>query len=533
MVTLLVAMIVGVWIGFRVGMAIPPVDHEDDEQGRALFKMNYALNVINKRYVDSIALDTLVDQSLNALLFSLDPHSSYLSQEDFAREEEQIEGQIEGIGVLLNMKNDTVRLLQVLPQSPAEQTILRPGDQILAVNGEAVAGQKYSLDKIISKIKGPRNSPVTLSIHRYGETTPRNVTMRRNAIPTPSIAYHDMLTDTIGYVYISSFTLTTGNEFRQCLQQLKARGMRHLILDLRGNGGGLMAIAESVANELLPADRLIVYVQGAHQPREETYSTGGGLFTEGSVTVLINENSASSSEIVAGAIQDNDRGLVVGRRSFGKGLVQNRIMLPDHSAMHITTARYYTPSGRCIQRAYDNGSTVYMLEHYLNMYNDSAYHRTNDTVTYHTREGRIVYGGGGIMPDYLLQMESDKAFVYYNELRDANLYSEVALNEVTRHWEQLTTAYPDADSFVKNYTVSNALFEQLLRDGDAKKIKRNPVCIHKYGHDMRRLIKAEMARYLYGDQAYFPTLLPADTDLSRTLRLIEEGAATNTTQTKK
>ncbi len=522
------AFIIGVWIGDRFSEATPHLGNE--EQGRALYKLDYALNIINRNYVDSLSLDTLIDLSLDAMLYSLDPHSIYLDPQTVKREEEQMVGRFDGIGVLMDKHNDTARVLQVKPNGPAAQVHMRPGDQILMVDGDTVAGQNYPLDKIIAKIKGPRRSNVTLGILRPGDTTARNITLRRSAIATPSIDYYDMLTDTIGYVSITSFSRTTGKEFRHSLQQLKERGMTHLILDLRGNGGGSMEAAERVANELLPANRPIVYTQGAHRMREESRSYGSGLFSTGGLTVMINENSASASEIVAGAIQDNDRGMVVGRRSFGKGLVQSQLPLPDNSALRITTSRYYTPSGRCIQRAYDKGSTAYMLVHYLNMYSDSARYLTPDTMPYRTRNGRIVYGGGGIMPDHLLHAEMDEKVVYFNQLKEAGLFSEVALNEVIRRWEMLMEKYPDADSFVEKYRVSDTLFDQLLQAGDSKKIERQAPGIAKYNNEMRHLLKAHMARYLYDEAAFYRILLPDDSELHRTIRFVEEGNGVATTQ---
>ncbi len=521
----LLVLVLGVWLGYRLSALRSLVyDAGDSEYAQAVHKFSRTFDIIRNDYVDSIDYNTLVDHSIEALLLSLDPHSFYLDPETSAFEDEQREGSLDGIGVRMSMVNDTSRIIHVIEEGPAAKSILRPGDKILVVDGDTVAGKGYKIEQVVAKVKGPRRSKVTLSILRPGETAPRDVSLQRASIFTPSVQYYDMLTDTIGYIYISSFTLTTGREFHNGLLQLKQRGMRHLILDMRDNGGGLLEAAKSVANELLPADRLIVYLQGDKWPRSEVHSTGGGLFTEGGITVLINEETVSASEIVAGAIQDNDRGMVVGQRSYGKGLVQHTYRLPDNSAVNITVARYYTPSGRCIQLPYKGG--IYMMDYYLNRIfsSDSALYYAADTVPYYTREGRVVYGGGGIMPDYKLPVESDRDVIYFNKVRQAGLYGLVALEEVAINWEELKRDYPDADAFVKRYQVDAELFNKLLSAADGRGIKRNPAGIAKYGDDMRVLLKAEMAKCLYNDHAYYRILSSLDRELSHVLRFIEAGS---------
>lgn len=521
-----VALAVGIWVGTKMSPYYLPVHGQDGKRNFALRKLNYAMDLVEKQYVDTIQYDTLVDKTLTAMLYALDPHSIYLSREELDKEDEQLRGHIDGIGILLNMQSDTVRVLQVLPGSPASHVDLRPGDCILKVDGKAVAHQNMGIQKIIDMIKGPSHTRVQLVVKRVGQEGQRKVTIRRGSITTPSVGYAGMLTDTVGYVSLTSFTQTSASEFSAALQQLKGKGMKHLVLDLRGNGGGLMSAAEGVADELLPGNELIVYMQGAHQPRVENRSTPGGLFCHGGVTVLVNENSASASEIVAGAIQDNDRGLVVGRRSFGKGLVQNQFPLPDRSALQLTTARYYTPSGRCIQRPYDKGNDAYLMDYIMRVYDvegeeDSA---AGDTTRYYTQKGHVVYGGGGIKPDYPLPAVTDKAFIYYNQLQASNLYTNVALNYVARNWTMLKSRYPTQDLFVKDYETPAALLEQLLHAGDTAGVRRDPQCIAKYGGDMRQQLKSVVGLCLYGDEVRYRIMLQRDSELQRALKFIEGGS---------
>lgn len=517
----------GIWIGTKLSPYYIPGRGKDSMRNFALRKLNYAMDLVEKEYVDPIKYDTLVDRTLSAMLYSLDPHSTYMSRKDLQREDEMLHGHIEGIGVLLAVYDDTTRVLQVLPDGPASKAHLQPGDCIVKVNGEKVAHKGLAVEDIIDRIRGPRHSHVQLAIKRYGQEGQLNVNITRGSIGTPSLGYAGMLTDTIGYVSLTSFTMTTDAEFSAALIDLKNKGMRHLVLDLRNNGGGVMSAAEGVADELLPGNELIVYMQGTHQKRVESHSTPGGLFCKGGLTVLINEHSASASEIVTGAIQDNDRGMVVGRRSFGKGLVQNQFILPDHSALQLTTARYYTPSGRCIQRSYSHGSDAYMLDYIMSLYNtqyDSLSYAPNDTTRYYTHKGRVVYGGGGITPDYVLPVVTDKAFVYYNDLEDANVYKSVALNYVARNWNVLKQEYITPDAFVNKYQVSPQLFEQLLKAGDKAGLKRDPVCISKYGEDMKSLLKATIGVSLYGSQVHNRITLQRDVEMQRTLKFIENGS---------
>ena len=520
------ALAAGIFIGKKMSPLRYLDNDGDNNRYYALRKLNYALDILNKEYVNDINYDTLVDNTLSTMLYSLDPFSSYVSREALASDQEQMSGQLEGVGILLYRLHDSVFVNNVIEGSPASRVTLQPGDCILKVGDRRVSGVEVPIDTVVKLIKGPRHTNVVLTVKHYNQSKPQQLHLRRAAVPTPSIGCHRMLSDTIGYIVINSFTLTTAEEFHSALSQLREKGMRHLILDLRGNGGGVMDAAVAVVNELLPDGRLIVFTQGAHQRRQEFRSSKGGLFTKGGVTVLINENSASASEIVAGALQDNDRALIVGRRSFGKGLVQVFMPLPDQSAVRLTVARYYTPSGRCIQRSYDKGSDTYMREYIMRLYDfysDSVTYTPTDTTRYFTSKGRVVYGGGGISPDITLPRFTDEDLLYLNMLQDKGIFREVAMRYVARNWSKLRKQYIGLDHFINHFNAPEALLTQAYRIGDAEGMKRDPECISKYGDYMRQMIKADVAVCLFGSNAYLASLTSSDDELQRALDFIHEG----------
>lgn len=521
------AMAAGIFIGKKMSPMHYMDSSRDNTHYYAFRKLNYALDVLDKEYVNEISYDSLVDHTLSTMLYSLDPFSSYVGREALESDQEQMSGQLEGIGILLYSIHDSVFVNNVIAGSPASRVTLQPGDCILEVGGKKVSGVNMPLDTVVKLIKGPRNTSVVLTVKHYGQSRPQQLHLKRAAVSTPSISCSKMLSDTIGYVSIHSFTLTTAEEFHDALKTLKKKGMRHLVLDLRGNGGGVMDAAVAVADELLSAGRLIVFTQGAHRRREEFRSSNTGLFTQGGITVLINENSASASEIVAGALQDNDRAKIVGRRSFGKGLVQVFIPLPDQSAMRLTVARYYTPSGRCIQRSYDKGSDTYMREYIMRLYDfysDSVTYSPTDTTRYYTRKGRVVYGGGGISPDLTIPRFADEALVYANMLTEKGAFRETAMRYVARNWDKLRVQYPDANDFIDHFSTPPTLFEQVMKIGDANGLTRDAKCISKYGDYMQQELKAEIATCMYGSHAYIATMLPSDDELRQAIDFIHKGS---------
>jgi carboxyl-terminal processing protease len=486
-------------------------------------KLNAIWNLVEHNYVDRIDNDSVMDRIYSTMLSTLDPHSCYLSSKDLKTESETLQGHFEGVGLMFQIINDTVCIVQIIPGSPSEKVGLLAADRIVEIDGRNVAGLKISSDSIVSLLRGPRRSTVDVTIKRYGETKPRTVTITRNYIPTNSLTYSGMIDRTTGYIRLERFSETSYDEFCDAVKKLKNKGMKRMVLDLRGNGGGLLYSALNICDELLPRRELIFYDQGAHQRRKETHSTPGGLFCKGELIVMIDEFSASASEIVAGAIQDNDRGIIVGRRSFGKGLVQQQFTLQDRSAVRITTSRYYTPSGRCIQRPYDKGTDEYysdFIQHIIDEYQgDSLLSNINDSTPYYTAKGRIVYGGGGIYPDHTIHYKTDSNIVYYNQLINKNIIGDYVIDIVTTNIGAIRNKYPTEESFVRSYTVSDAMLDNLFARADKAGIKRDPVCIGRYKKEIRSRLKASIGSMVYSETAFYAIQLPYDPELKEALNV--------------
>ena len=523
----LLALAMGLVIGFMTAPKIKPKDVPNvtgiSKLGSHIVALEY---IIANYYVDDVEYDSLTTSAMTAMLESLDPHSSYLTPIDNSKETEMLHSRFEGIGVTLHSMNDSVFVSTLRSGSPAQRAGLRPGDRIIKVDTTVVSGTGMSEEPtdVVNLIRGPRFSTVTLGIQRQGSDKIKEFKVQRDVILHSTVLAAVMIDKHTGYVNISRFSETTASEFHAALLQLTKEGMTHLVLDLRGNRGGSLEAAISVADELLPKGDLIVYTEGAHSPRSNHYATRGGLFEEGKLTILINEFSASASEVVSGAIQDNDRGTIAGRRSFGKGLVQRPFDLPDGDAIHLTIARYYSPSGRCIQRPYDKGSDAYYMDYLTRIFSDyrsadSLYNATVDTTqTFLTKKGRKVYGGGGIQPDIILPYLIDTNWVYYNRLADKQVLEQVIFNELFVHYDQIIKKYPTAEAFVKNYQVDDATFERIIQCGESKGIPRHQSCIKKYGANIRNRYKALMAMTLYDDGAFYQVALPYDTEIQRALK---------------
>lgn len=523
----LLALCVGLLIGV---ISAPKVDsgywQKNADESMMSARMNALMKLVDDYYVDKVDYDSVTNLMMNAMLSTLDPHSAYLTPSAFAQEAEMMQGQFEGVGVTLSYIDDTVHIATVFAGGPAAHAGLQPGDRIILVDTTKVSGVGMTKNPtdVIGHIRGPRHSSVTLGIQRDGSNKIKKVKVRRDVILHNSVAAAVMMDKTTGYILVTRFAETTATEFHSALLELNQQGMKHLVLDLRGNGGGVLEAAINMADELLPKNDLIVYTQGAHSSRRNVYATRGGLFEEGRLTVLINEHSASASEVVSGAIQDNDRGAIIGHRSFGKGLVQHQFELPGESAVMLTVARYYSPSGRCIQRPYDKGSDEYYME-YLNRllsdYNaaDSVLNAPDTSSgAFLTKHGRKVYGGGGIQPDVALPYFRDNHLVYYNGLINAQAFERVLHNELFDHYGELMKRYPTFESFEKGYRVDDATFEAILKQGDKKGLTRDATTISKYGAEMRNRYRALMAMSLYGEAAYYKLSLPFDTEIQQALK---------------
>lgn len=419
-------------------------------------KIDMALLLIDRYYVDSVETDSLVEQLLPDLMWYLDPHSVYIPASELEALNEPLDGEFEGIGVTFNMATDTMVVLNVIPQGPSQKAGIQNGDRIIRIDDSLVAGQQIPVDAVMKMLRGKRGTKVTLSVQRQRAPELLPITITRDKIPMKSVNAACMLTPDVGFLRITTFSQHTHEEMMTALADLKKRGMKKLILDLRGNSGGYLGQPILMANEFLPDERLIVYTEDRNGNRMEEYSDGRGRYRDVALAVLIDEQSASSSEIFAGALQDNDRATIIGRRSFGKGLVQQQIPFPDGSAMRLTTARYYTPTGRSIQKPYTGADEEYDYDLYNRYLHNELFSadsiRFDDSLRYVTPGGRIVYGGGGIMPDEFVPLDTTAMSDYYLDVAGRNLIYRYAMDFSDRYRNEINA--------VRDINALNALLDR-------------------------------------------------------------------------
>ena len=421
-------------------------------------KLTYTLSFIEKSYVDSLPLDSIIEHVMPHVIEKLDPHSAYIPASEMQEVNEPLEGEFDGIGVVFNMATDTVIVLNVIPKGPSDKAGVRAGDRIIRINDSIVAGKKVPQNDIVKQLRGKRGTVVRLGLERQGIGDLVEVSVTRDAIPLHSIEASFMMSPRIGYIKLSQFARTSFVELKNALKELRAEGMEQLVFDLRGNTGGYLDQAIAIANEFLPAGSLIVYTEDRQRHRLKEFSDGTGGSTDLDVVVLIDEASASSSEILAGALQDNDRGTIVGRRSFGKGLVQQQVPFADGSALRITVARYFTPTGRSIQKPYTNGKGEEYASDIYNRYLNNEFFSADsihfaDSLKFVTPKGKVVYGGGGIMPDEFVPLDTMDVTKYYVEVSGRNILYRYTIEYADRHRAELDKiqtldelrAYLDAD----------------------------------------------------------------------------------------
>jgi len=478
-------------------------------------KISSALQYILNEYVDTVSVTNLSESVMPALIDNLDPHSMYIPASDFQKFSEPLMGNFSGIGVSFNMTDDTVAIINTIPNGPSEMVGVMAGDRIIMVDDSVVAGVNMPSDDIVKMLKGPKNTLVKVTIYRRGEESPLNFEITRDDIPIYSVDVAYKVNENTGYIKINHFAQTTYHEFMQAIEKLKTQGTEKLIVDLRRNGGGIMASATMIADQFLKEGQLIVYTEGRTRPRENDYASSRGILKNDKVVVLMDESSASASEILAGAIQDNDRGLVIGRRSFGKGLVQEEMRFTDGSALRLTVARYYTPTGRSIQRSYENGKEDYyhdFSERYMRgeyEYEDSI--KFDDSQRFVTPGGKIVYGGGGIMPDVFVPLDTSGVSDYYNKVRSLGLQYRFAFHYTDMHrssLEQFTTA---AD--IEAYLDDQDLLPQFIEYASEKGVKPDYSDIRISELHLLKTVKAYVARNLIDNEGYYPIIAEIDQTL--------------------
>lgn len=481
-------------------------------------KFQTIIDLINYYYVDNVATDTLVEKVIPELLKNLDPHSVYIPAKDLEHVTSELKANFGGIGVMFTIRNDTINIVSVVAGGPSSLLGVLPGDKIIKVNGYDFVGRKINNDVVMDSLRGEIGSNVDVTILR--NTTTIDFTIERGLIPMYSVEVSYMLSPTIGYMKIDRFAERTYEEMLQGIAKLKSQGCKSLIIDLRSNSGGLLDVVTNMCNEFLADNDLIVYTEGEHQQRQDAFANGKGSCRDIDIAVLIDEYSASASEIFAGAIQDNDRGIVIGRRSFGKGLVQSQIPLEDNSAIRLTIARYHTPSGRCIQRPYDNGVEDYYDDTY-NRYNNGELFEVDsvkfdENQIFYTKSGRKVYGGGGIMPDYFVPRDTTKASKYLYQLRAKSIIYNYALDYSNKYRDKLSKL--DVNELVK-YLLSEKMFTNLAAYADKNGLKAVNVSLEERNL-IENEIKAYIARNIKDNDAFYPIINIDDPVIDKAVELL-------------
>ncbi len=484
-------------------------------------KVSRVLDLVRSNYVDSVNVDSIEDVTVNGMLQNLDPHSLYLPAQQAANINEKLEGGFNGVGIEYILLRDTLVITRAYPGGPADKEGIVPGDRVIDVNHESFSGTHLTNERVNKIFRGEKDSQVLLSILPPGSKTTRFFNIKRDRVALSSIDAAYMLTPETGYIKISKFASATDADFKKALAKLKIDGMKKLVLDIRGNGGGYLNTATALADEFLTKKQLIVYTKGVHEPRTDYFATDSGAFQKGKLAVLIDEYSASASEILAGALQDLDRAVIVGRRSFGKGLVQEQFPFGDGSAINLTVARYYTPSGRSIQKSYRNGVDNYRNELAERMrkgelfseesnLKDSAF---NKPTNYHTASGRKVFSGGGIMPDIFVPEDTTKSTYLVQELNGQQLFTTYVVDRM----QTIISKYVTGDDFIKNYTVSNDEFNRfiLYASQTIKEMDSHELLTSK--ERIQTLLKAHAARFKWGDEAYFKTINANDEALKKAI----------------
>ena len=515
---LCIGLAAGVLIGTSLGGRAVVGDSSD------IRKLKEVLSLVKNEYVDETTTDVLVEDAISHLLTKLDPHSSYISANDRESANEDLRGNYEGIGIEFNIFHDTLVVVTPLSGGPSETVGLRSGDKIVKVDTTNIAGIKLANSDVMKYLKGPKGTKVRVEVVRKNTKQPLVFTIKRDRIPQFSLDASYMLDKEIGYIKINRFAQTTHEEFQTALEKLKKEGMKKLVLDLQSNPGGYMNQAIDLADEFLPEGNKIVFTKG-HDKKFNTdaLSTSKGEFETGDLIVLVNEGSASASEILAGALQDNDRAMIVGRRSFGKGLVQSPFDLSDGSELRLTISRYYTPSGRSIQKPYGSSDQEYSKD-IVKRYKHGEFFNAdsikfNDSLKYKTANGRTVYGGGGIMPDYFVPLDTTLNSRYLNELYISNSIQEYTFDYAGVH--KVTLEKMGYQKFLKNFLVTTEMLESLTVVGKRNKIAPDYKDLEKNKRIFQIHIKSQIARKIWGNNGFFPVFNETNEVLDQAIKLFD------------
>ncbi len=517
-------LVMGMLIGGRLQQVVPAVYMERsgdyNAQSWKQGTIEELIRYVEAKYVDSVDRRALTEAAINTILNDLDPHSSFIPAEDLAEVNDQLEGNFDGIGVEFLMLEDTIVIIAPMAGGPSEAAGILPGDKIVQIGDSIIVGRNLKTEKIIDMLRGKKGTPVKIGVLRANEKRIREFTVTRDKIPVHSVEVAYMVAKNTGYIKINRFSANTYEEFMKGLEALSAKGLKDLVIDLRYNPGGYLQQATNMLSQLFKdKDKLMVYTEGRTVVRTEYKTTGRPLYDVGNIVVLIDEGSASASEIIAGALQDHDRGLIVGRRSFGKGLVQEQYRLSDGSALRLTVARYYTPSGRSIQRPY-KGNSAYE-EDFAHRYEAGELFSAdknvlNDSTKYYTTGGHVVYGGGGIMPDVFVPVDSLLMSDYFLDLRQH--VSAFVFNYMQQHEKDFKDY--QLTSFRNNYYTSDDLYNQFITYAASKGIKKRPKEITLVKKDIKHFIKARIARHLFDEEGFYAVLNDSDKVVKKALELL-------------
>ena len=495
-----------------------------------LEKLARAEVAINNLYVDSVDENKLVEDAIKGMLEKLDPHSAYTTAKETESMNESLNGSFEGIGVQFNMVDDTLLVIQPVVNGPSEKVGIIAGDRIVAVNDTSIAGVKMSKENIMKRLRGPKGTKVNLTIVRRGIKDKLSFTVKRDKIPVTTMDAAYMIRPGIGYIRLGGFGMTSHDEVAAAMDSLKKKGMKDLIFDLQDNGGGYLQTAAQIANEFLEKGDMIVYTNGRRAPRQEFRAQANGKWRKGRIVILTNEFTASAAEIVSGAIQDQDRGLVVGRRTFGKGLVQRPLTFEDGSEIRLTIAHYYTPCGRCIQKPYTKGKQLDYAMDLDNRYkhgeftNQDSIHLADSLKYYTLRKHRTVYGGGGIMPDYFVPLDTTKYTKMHRQLAAKNYVIQNSLKYIDAHRKELKSNYKDFDKFLKEYEVPQTLVDTIIAEGKKDKIEpKNEAELAQTKRYLAIQLKALVARDLWDMSQYFQVWNETNEIVQRAVQLLTTG----------
>ncbi|MFN4855007.1 MAG: S41 family peptidase [Bacteroidota bacterium] len=493
--------------------------------GQSMDKFGAALQLVNYYYMDSVKNEKLVEDAIEGMLEKLDPHSVYVTPKELKEFNEPLSGNFEGIGIQFNILEDTITVISPIAGGPSDRLGILSGDRIVKIEGENVAGIKIKNEQVLKRLRGDKGTQVKISVFRKGLRDLLDFTIVRDKIPIYSVDASYMAEPGIGYIKLSRFAQTSTEEVRNGIKQLKQQGAKSIILDLQDNGGGLLNAAFEIADEFLTAGKKIVYTSGLHSQRKDYNSTQFGEFQQGRLVVLVDEGSASASEIVSGAVQDWDRGLLIGRRTFGKGLVQNQFPLPDGSALRMTIAQYFTPTGRCIQKPYGKGSDDYYKD-LMNRYKrgelvnrDSI--KFPDSLIYKTPAGRTVYGGGGIMPDIFIPLDTTGTSKYLTDLSRKGVVNSFALKYADNHRPELKSLYPDFNAFKKGFRITDQMLEELVNAGIKEGVAKDEKGFKSAKLIIVTQLKALLARDLYKPENFFEIINDLNDPYRKALEVLQ------------